>query len=179
MAILDDMRLIEHLLDDIDRIARIAHSTYESYNAAVLLEHSLRARATCTYDHMVAEAERLWTDREGIAPGDLRGLKFWIVGPITACALLRFKKMDEDGRSRNYPTKQAKAFDRQAWLPGLPDPAVRLTAGYLLDETNQFTRAQISKPRGKEIEWCAAIIPPSAPGGRSRWDDVTRQKDLF
>ncbi len=179
MAIHDDMQIIEHLLDDLDQIARIAHSAYQSYDAAVLLEHSIRAAATCTYDHMVAEADRRWTDRAGIVPGDLRGLKYWVIGPSGACAILRLKKMDEDGRSRNYPTKQAKNFDRQAYIPGLPDPAVRLTAGYYLDEANQFVRTQIARPRGKEIQWCAAIIPPVAPGERATWEDITRQKDLF
>jgi hypothetical protein len=179
MAIADDVSLIAHLLDDIDQIARAAHGRYFSYDPAVLVELGPRARAACTYDHMVAEAERRWIDRDGVIQDELKGLKFWIIGPSTACALLRFKKMDEDGRSRNYPTKQAKDYDRQAWLPGLPDPAVRLTAGYLLDPANQFIRAPVAKPRGKFVEWCAAIVPPSAPGGAVTWQDVTREKDMF
>ena len=174
MAINKDMKLVAHLLDDIHEITRTAHARYRSYAPDVLIEHSPRAAATCTYDHMVAIADRLWTDRPGIVAKEIRGLKVWLIGPA---AVLRFKKMDEDGRTRNYPTKQAKNFDRQLPLPGLPEPAIRLTAGYWLDETQtQFNRAQIAKPIAPGvIEWCAAVVPPSVPGKPATWEDVTRQ----
>jgi hypothetical protein len=177
VAIDDDMKLIEHLLDDIDQITRSAHERYRSYPADVLVEHSSRAAATCTYDHMVANADRLWADRPGVIPKEIRGLKVWLIG---SAAVLRFKKMDEDGRTRNYPTKQAKNFDRQLPLPGLPAPAVRLTAGYWLDDTQtQFLRTQIAKPLAPGvIDWCAALVPPSAPGEAIAWQDVTRQGHL-
>lgn len=177
MAIKEDMQSIAHLLDEIDQITRSAHERYRGYPADVLVEHSSRAAATCTYDHMVANADRLWTDRPGITPKEIRGLKVWIIGSV---AVLRFKKMDEDGRSRNYPTKQAKNFDRQLELPGLPDPAIRLTAGYWLDETQtEFIRAQVSRPLAPGVvEWCAAIVPPSAPGAAATWEEVTREGRL-
>lgn len=78
-----------------------------------------------------------------------------------ADAVVRFKKMDEDGLTRNYPTEQAKDFDRGLPLPGLPMPPVRLTAGYLLDATStQFERTQVARPVGqKRTKWCAAIVP--------------------
>ncbi|SRR5579883_1392489 len=175
MALDDEMQLIAHLLDDIDQITRSAHALYRSYPPEIRVEHSPRSAAACAYDHMVAHAERLWVDRRGIVPKEIRGLKVWIIGPD---AVLRFKKMDEDGRSRNYPTKQAKNYDRGAELRGLPAPAVRLTAGYLLDATQaEFIRAQIAKPLGPGIvDWCAAIVPPSTPGERATWIDVTREK---
>jgi len=174
VAIDNDMQLIADLIDDLDQIPRLAHEKYREYPADILIEHTPRAAATCTYDHMVAEAERRWIDRRGIVPKEIRGLKVWIVRDA---AVLRFKKMDEDGRSRNYPTKQAKNFDDGATLPGLPEPAARLSVGYLLDGTqSQFIRAQVAKPRShKTIEWCAAIVPASAPGERTTWRDVTRQ----
>jgi hypothetical protein len=107
----------------------------------------------------------------------VRGLKVWSVRDV---ALLRFKKHDEDGRSRNYPTKQAKEYDRGVPLLGLPWPAARLSVGYLLDITGtEFVRTQIARPRGREIEWCAAVVPSEerAEGAR-RWIDVTRQAGL-
>ena len=87
------------------------------------------------------------------------------------------KRMDADGRTRSYPTKQEKDFDAGLPLPGLPPPAIRLTAGYLADETQtQYQRTQIARPRGKRIEWCVAIVPASAPGRLATWQDVTRQR---
>jgi hypothetical protein len=179
MAIHDDMKLLQHLLDDIDYITRSAHERYRGYAPDVLVEHSPRAAATCTYDHMVANADRRWTERNGIIAHDVRGLKVWIIGGGTV--VLRFKKMDEDGRTRNYPTKQAKHFDRQLPLPGLPAPAIRLTAGYWLDETQtEFIRAQIARPIAPGVTaWCAAIVPASAPGEAARWQEVTREIGLF
>jgi hypothetical protein len=173
VALDDEIARVFHLLDDIDQIARLAFTTYRGYPAEVLVEHSPRAAATNVYDHMVAEAERRWIDRRSIVPRNVRGLKVWIIGPD---AVLRFKKMDEDGRSRQYPTKQARDFDRGLPLPGLPEPAIRMTAGYLLDPTQtQFIRAQVSKPRGPAIEWCVAIVPPTEPGRPATWQDLTRE----
>ncbi len=173
MALDDEIARVFHLLDDIDQIARSAFTTYRAYPPEILVEHSPRAAATNVYDHMVAEAERRWIDRGGVTPKNVRGLKVWIIGPD---AVLRFKKMDEDGRSRRYPTKQARDFDRGLPLPGLPEPAIRVTAGYLLDPTQtQFIRSQIAKPRGPAIEWCVAIVPPTELGRPATWEDVTRE----
>jgi hypothetical protein len=124
---------------------------------------------------MLADADRRFDGRAGVRPFDIRGLKLWLFEE--ANAVIRLKKMDEDGRSRNYPTKQAKAYDDQKELPGLPLPPVRLTAGYLLDPTGAFVRAQIARPDGREPMWCGAIVPREdrKPGERI-WIEVTRQK---
>jgi hypothetical protein len=165
---------VEHLIDDLDRIPRLAHSMYRRYPPEFLVEHDGRAAASCVYSHMLAEADRRFLGKRGIVPKDIRGLKVWIIGDKV---VIRFKKMDEDGRSRNYPTKQAEDFDRGRQLPELPEPAVRVAVGYLLDATQtQYVRTQISKRLGKSIEWCAAIIPAAeAVAGQKRWVDVTRQ----
>jgi len=42
------------LLDEFDALTREAHATYRAYDPAVLIEHDMRAQATCTYTHMVA-----------------------------------------------------------------------------------------------------------------------------
>src|SRR6185436_5736860 len=148
----------DDLLDDFDAVTREAHATYRTYDPAVLIEHDVRAQATCTYTHMVAGADRRFLGREGVRILDIRGLKLWLFEH--ASVVIRFKKMDEDGRSRNYPTKQAKAFDAQLELPGLPPKPVRLTAGYLLDRTGtEFVRCQIARPDGREALWCGAVIP--------------------
>jgi hypothetical protein len=164
------------LLDDFDQICRSAHARYRRYSAADLLEHDGRAAAACTYCHMYEEALRRWTDRPGIKALDIRGRKVWHIG---SGVLVRLKKTDEDGKARNYPTKQDKEYDRGVTLPGLPEPAVRVTVGYLLNPTQtEIVRVQVSKPRGKEIEWCAAIVPAPVAVGAQRWSDVMRQRSL-
>ncbi|MBN8942833.1 MAG: hypothetical protein J0H01_25245 [Rhizobiales bacterium] len=172
---LDDvMDSLSHLLDDFDSVARSAHERYRAYPPAILIEHSPRAAATCTYDHMVAEADRRFFGRPDVRSIDMRGLKLWLVGDHS---VVRLKKMDEDGVSRNYPTKQAKDFDAGEELPGLPLAPTRLSVGYLLDPTGtQFVRSQIARPHGRKALWCAAIIPTEQrEAGKRAWRDVTRQ----
>src|SRR5260370_20957516 len=137
------------LLDEFDALTREAHATYRAYDPAALIEHDMRAQATCTYAHMVEAADRRFWEWDGVRSLEIRGLKLWLFEH--ASVVVRFKKMDEDGRSRNYPTRQAKAFDAQLELPGLPPKPVRLTVGYLLDRTaTEFVRAQISRPDGRD-----------------------------
>ena len=85
--------------------------------------------------------------------------------------------MDEDGRSRNYPTKQAKDFDLQLPLTGLPPAPTRITVGYLPDAAGvSVVRAQVARPNGKFVDWCAAIVPASERAeGAKKWEDVTQQ----
>jgi len=164
----------ETMLDDFDQICRLSHARYRGYNPADILEHDGRAAAACTYCHMYEEAIRRWSAKPGVKQFDIRGRKVWAIG---SGVLVRLKKTDEDGRSRNYPTRQDRAYDRGASLPGLPDPAVRVTVGYLLNPTQtEIVRVQVSKPRGKEIDWCAAIVPAAEAVNQRRWTDVTRQR---
>lgn len=171
MESIDDvLALLGNVIDDIYAIPHHAHDKYRSYPPEFLLDHDPRAAAACTYCHMAAEAERRWIDRAGVVPVDIRGLKVWLIG---SGAVLRFKKMDEEGRARTYPTRQARAYDRGSAFQELPPPAVRLTAGYLLNPTGtEITRVQIAKPDGGGVQWCVAINPP---GAAVRWEVVHRR----
>lgn len=167
------------LLDQLDRITRAGHSRYRAYDPKDLIELDSRAQASCTYAHMVAEADRQFLANNNVEVREIRGLKVWLFKKQNA--VVRLKKMDEDGKSRNYPTKQAKKYDLGAELPGLPMPPIRLTAGYLLDKTGLiFERSQIAKPSGRSVTWCAAIVPTEErKGGEKAWVDVTREKAML
>jgi len=142
MSMEDDLRRVEYLLEDFDAIPRHGFHVYSDYSPEFRLEHSGRSAANIRYDHMLAEADRRWVGRKGMVAKDIQGLKVWIAGPD---AVVRFKKMTEDGRSRNYPTQQEKDYDRGETFPELPPPAVRLTVGYFLDPTEtQYIRTQIA-----------------------------------
>ncbi len=170
------MTRLSLVLDDFDYTVRHGHAIYRKYDPKHLIEHTPRAQATCIYDHMVAEAIRRFDGKHGVRMIEINGLKLWVFGDHTA---VRFKKMDEDGKSRNYPTKQAKAFDRMEQLDGLPPVPTRVSVGYVLDPSGtQVQRVQIARPNGsKKVDWCAAIIPVDARQvGGNAWEDVTRQK---
>lgn len=170
----ETMKAVDGLLDDFDAICRSSFGKYRGYPPEILIEHDARAAANCVYAHMLADAERRLSVRTGVVFKDVRGLKLWLVDDA---AVVRFKKMDEDGRSRNYPTKQAKDYDRGTTLPGLPPPAVRLSVGYLADPTaTEVLRVQVARPQGRSIDWCAAIVPVGERiVGQPLWVDVTRQ----
>lgn len=175
----DTLDALGTLLDDFDQITRGAHGRFRAYRPEDIIELDTRAQAACTYCHMASEADRRFLDRAGIRLLEIGGLRLWFCKE--ADAVVRFKKMDEDGRVRNYPTKQAKDFDGGFDLPGLPMPPVRLTAGYLLDATcTTFVRTQIARPIGtKRTMWCAAVVPQEErKAGERAWKDVTRQGRL-
>lgn len=178
-TITDTLDALGDLLDVFDQITRNAHARFREYRPEDLIELDSRAQAACTYCHMLADADRRFLGWENVRTLDIRGLKLWHFEDPNA--VIRFKKMDEDGRSRVYPTKQAVAYDYGAELPGLPMPPVRLTVGYLLDRTGtEFVRTQIAKPIStKETIWCAAIVPSDERQiGEQAWRDVTRQGSL-
>lgn len=169
------MRRLEPLLDDLDAIPRASHGVYRSYNPKHRIEHSPRAQATCIYDHMVAEAERRFDQRDGIRQLDIRGLKLWVVDQHT---VIRFKKMDEDGTTSNYPTRQARDFDCNLELEGVPPKPIRVSVGYLLDPTaTAIERVQVARPNGrKRVDWCAAIVPTAErQDAGTPWIEITRQ----
>lgn len=170
----DAMGALDAHFADLDFVCRGGLARYREYPAEFRIDHDGRAAATCIYAHMVAIADSRLTDKPGVVFEDIRGLKVWIIGEM---ATIRFKKMDEDGRSRSYPTKQAKDFDRQLPLPGLPHPPLNLVVGYLPDPTGtRVERVQVAMPSGKSITWCAAIVPTSDQiVGQPRWIDITRQ----
>lgn len=168
----------DNLISEFDEIARAAHNRFRGYRPEDLVELDQRAQAACTYAHMLADSDRRFLDRPEVRTLDIRGLKLWHF--VKADVVVRLKKMDEDGRTRNYPTKQAKAFDRQMELPDLPSPPVRLTAGYLLDQTGEFVRSQIAMPMGRDTMWCIAIVPKEERVvGERIWVNATRQASAF
>ena len=168
----------ESAIDELADIIRTGHSRYMGYAPADLLELDVRAQAACTFCHMHAEADRRLIGREYVRPIEYKGgLKLCL--DEAANVVVRLKKMDEDGKSRNYPTKQAKDYDAQLELPGLPLPPVRLTAGYWLDATGQIiNRVQIARPDGRRLPiWCGAVVPQEErTAGERIWIDVTRQR---
>ena len=73
-------------------------------------------------------------------------------------ALIRLKRVNGAGRASNLPTGQQQDYDDQKILPGLPEGAVRLVAGYQADAMFMaIDRIIISRPIGREIEWAAQV----------------------
>lgn len=162
---------IDHLLDDLYEIPRAALATYHRTPAEMRIEHTAAAAAHNVWCHMQAEAERRFDGRPKLVLKDIRGMRVWMVEDI---AVLRLKKMDENGRSRNYQTPQQKKYDREATLPGLPPEAARLTAGYLLDPTGTtIDYTMVARVSGSYLpRWCVSVNDSTAP---ERYDVIVKE----
>jgi hypothetical protein len=67
--------------------------------------------------------------------------------------LVRFKKVDPDYRTRNYPTDASLRFDHQVPLPGIP-PHPRLTLGYRLNRLGTaIVDLALIFSQGKKVVW--------------------------
>lgn len=176
-SITEVMVKVEPHLDLWDAVVRHGHAVYQSYPPEIAIDFDASTQAHCTYRHILAEAFRAFEGNT--LHFDIRGLKLWLFEQ--AEVVIRLKKMDADGRSSNFPTRQALAFDRGAELPGLPSGPTRLTVGYLLDETgSSCLRTQVSLPVGRGVGWCAAIVPTQDRlEAEPIWVDVTREHRLL
>ncbi len=169
------MQALEPYLDILDTIPRYGVDTYLSYPSELVVDHDSSTQAHCTNRHMIAEAHRVLSDMPHVRHIEVRRQNLWLFE--TANAVIRFKKMDEDGVSSNYPTKQARDFDEGNELLGVPVAPTRLTFGYLLDATGTgYMRSQVSLPTKKGALWCAAVIPIDVrEENQTPWHEVTKQ----
>lgn len=182
------MLRLDPYLDDFDKITREAMEKYQGYGrivgdkfvSDVLMEHSKRTAANCIYDHMIWAWELHVAGLSEIRYLEIRGLKLWLIGdePHT---VIRWKKMDEEGRHSRYSTPQAEDFDRQLPLEGLTaHHPTRIVVGYWPDPAGtSVTRTQIARPMGTNIDWCAAVVfKEKRVAGAGKWVDVGQQQRL-
>jgi hypothetical protein len=161
------------ILSSIYRILDESVSFYfgEDYSADARAQHDGRALANCIYSHaerrMIEAAEQI----VGLYPLRVRGL---VVLNYRDRAIARFKKVNGQGKHRNYQTQQQQDYDDQKTIPGLPDPAYRLTAGYELDASGTaLQRIMIARPIGQNIFWTAQV---TMVDGAANWQDITPRR---
>lgn len=166
------MRL-EPYLSVLAAIVRRGFATYQDkYPSEVKAAHDGAAAAKCIHRHVLEELAIGIDGLSGLAIVNARGL---MVLNVHDRAVLRFKKMDEEGYSSSYPTDQAKRFDRQLSLPHIPPAATRLTFGYETDLAfSTIVRILAACPLGPRTHWCAQITE-DVPGFAT-WVDITPRR---
>ena len=160
------MPLLRPIHDDLT--ASFARYWSEEYSAAVRAEHKSRTIANIVYDH----AEKLFRQREdeiqGLTARNVKGLTLFDFNGI---AVVRIKKVNADGKHRNYPTQQQKDFDDQLTFEEFPDEAFRLVAGYQPDVTGSYIeRVIIVRKIGGITYWNSQI---NLLDEEARWEDAT------
>lgn len=144
----------------------------EHYSALARAAHDNAAAAKNVHRHILEEITIEIEGLSGLAMVNARGL---MVLNIHDRALLRFKKMDEEGHSASFQTDQARKFDQQLPLPNLPPAATRLTFGYEPDLAfSTIVRVLTACPLGPRTHWCAQVIEEDA--GVVSWVDITPRR---
>lgn len=143
----------------------------DAYSNEARAEHDNRAMANCIYSHAEKRMIGASDEMAGLHSIKVKGLH---VLNYMDCILTRFKKVGANGRHSNYPTRQQQDYDDQRTLPGIPEPAYRLTAGYQMDASGSaLERIMIARPMGRSILWTAQVTMIE---GVARWDDITPRR---
>ncbi len=168
-----NMAVLDPYLGLLAGCVRRGFARYQTdYPPLIRAEHDNTAAAKNVHRHVLAEVTMAVDGIRGLAMVDVRGLN---VLNILDRIVLRFKKMDEEGRSVSYPTPQARDFDRQLPLPNLPIAAARLTFGYEPDLAfSAIVRVLVACPLGPRAHWCAQVN--DEVGGAASWVDITPRR---
>ncbi len=123
--------------------------------------NSPRTRASQIHDFMRMRGVR-WSESDPTIQSIIHRQMFLLVfspDGFDGTIGIRFKKLDEDGMSRNQPTKQVRNFRNQMPLPGV-QAEYHLEAGYVLDQFGTSVHSiDWVCPAGSGIYWKAEIMP--------------------
>jgi hypothetical protein len=143
----------------------------DAYTDRARAEHTDRAVANCIYSHAEKRVAALAETIPGLTVIDLRSLR---VANYKDQALFRFKRVKANGKHSNYQTKQQQNYDDQKPFPEFPDPAIRLTVGYELDEAGAgLKRVMVARPIGRTIFWTAQVVMAESA---AQWQDITPRR---
>jgi len=165
------------------------------------LAYDPTTEANILHSYMVESAKREFAaDVPGVQILEQNGFHLGIDGigyGVDGLAVCRFKKLSEDGTSRNYPTERAEALRRNESLPGMPDQATYVDVGYVMAPLrNGFSIVQVvrvvdskavfSIPESGAVTQMNEVLPFGPmpveprfnllPGGAKRKRDGTNEK---
>jgi hypothetical protein len=130
---------------------------------------TLRFRANAIWDGMIDEARVRFNDVPGVNIIDDHRSTFFLT--FDGRLLVRFKKLDDRLRTRNYPTQQALTINGQMDLPEVPDGSL-VTIGYRTDELGMSLKdVLVVMSRSNRVRWAydldkeiaAAAVPNVVP----------------
>jgi hypothetical protein len=141
---ISDLQII--LRPHIVRFSRIAWPIYAHYLElpdSHRLAYDARAEANILHRYMVENAKRQFEGVPGAQFLETNGFHLGIDGAgygIDGAAICRFKKLDDNGQSSNYPTDRAEALRKNEQLKGLPEDATFVDLGYTLNDLRTSIR---------------------------------------
>lgn len=156
MPTIDDIRLtLEPFHDELHACVAAAWRRWKDEFAPRLQLPYLRCRANVIYDLMIEEARKRFSGSPDVTIVEDVQRALLVIGDL----LLRFKKVDDQLHTRNYPTQGALQFDGQLRLPGIPR-GTRVTVGYRIDELQQkLSAVLIVLAVGGRVQGAYEILP--------------------
>jgi hypothetical protein len=110
-----------------------------------------RTRANVVNNYICYEIKHRFANITGISIIECHG---FLVLNFFDLVLLRFKMLDKNYRAGNILTRQQRDYDDLLELPNLPQKAIRVIAGYLLDKTQtQIRDILVTRPFHRKVVW--------------------------
>ena len=110
---------------------------------------STRTRASNVHDYATEAAERIFDGVPGIELARDHG---FLVIVVEDTAVIRFKKLTDRLATHGIATRQARLWDAQEPIPGLPQ-RTHLVAGYVLDDLGEIQRLALVCSRYGRVLW--------------------------
>lgn len=156
MPTIDDIRrTLEPFHDELHGCVAAAWRRWKDDFAPRLQLPYLRCRANVIYDLMIEEARKRFSGSPEVTIIEDAQRALLGIGDL----VLRFKKVDDQLHTRNYPTQGALQFDGQLRLPGIPR-GTRVTVGYRIDELQQKLSAVfVILAVGRRVQGAYEILP--------------------
>lgn len=119
---------------------------------------TFRTKSSAVHDYMVARAAIYAELVEGVRPFTKNLMKGIVVKGMHAVYAIRFKKLDEEGKSKSLPTQQVKAYRNQVQLEGI-DAQCHLELGYITNPLRtQVLDVRLVCPSGEVSNaWATSI----------------------
>ena len=157
MAIVSQDQAVEELnehLGALDTIIRGAWRDVESLPTSCHIVMTARSRASLVHDYILARASEYASSAENVRYFTRQLMHGLVVDGRYA---IRFKKFDEDNRSRNQPTVQVTEFRGQIELDGI-DATHHLEVGYITNALGtDIADVRIACPSGFGNAWAVSI----------------------
>lgn len=154
LTIGDAQELMKEHVPGIRHGWREAWNHFEAYARLCTWPVSRRVRANIINEYMTKYMDRYLATRTGVNRIYRYGS---LIGDFGGKALVRFKKLDKNGKSRNVPTIEQHLFSFQrfqTYLPGSLPEATVLISGYELDGLEKgILRLVITCPLGGVNLW--------------------------
>lgn len=120
---------------------------------------SARSRASLVHDFMIKRAHDMADACNGVQVVKHRLMSTLVFQSAQGFIAMRLKKLDEDGISRNNPTKQVLDFRNQIEIPAIA-AHYHLEIGYILNKTqDSISSIELVCPSGNKVYWMAEVTP--------------------